>query len=130
MSWVRYDDGFTGRPTWDGVSYEARWHYLALVEICCRQERFEGRVPRGLAERVSDVPDPAACIDELAATKWITVWPDEVVLPFIDEHIPPMSVRLNAERSKERMRRMRERKRLCRMGDHQLCDDPAKCGAA
>ena len=122
MSWQRYDDTFTERPAWDGVSYEARWHYIALVAACCRQERLDGIVPVGVARRVSDVPHPEACLLELADAGWLKADQDSIELLFIDEHIPPPSVRLNAQRSKERMRRMREKKRLCAMGDHRLCD--------
>jgi hypothetical protein len=60
---------------------------------------------------------------ELASAGWVKATDDEVILLFIDEHIPPPSVRLNAQRSRERMRRMRERKRLCGMGDHSFCDE-------
>jgi hypothetical protein len=123
LSWVRYDDVFTGRPIWDGTSYEARWHYIALVELCCRQERLDGCIPVGVAERASDVPHPAACHAELAATGWIKLDHETVTMLLIDEHLPPPSVRLNAARSRERMRRMRERKRLCAMDDHSLCED-------
>jgi hypothetical protein len=124
MTWVRYDDGFTGRPTWDGISYEARWHYLALVEVCCRQQRLDGCLPLELAHRVSDVPHPDACLVELTSGGWLKVDADTVTVLLIDEHIPPPSVRLNAQQSKERMRRMRERKRLHGMGDHSFCEAP------
>jgi hypothetical protein len=124
VSWVRYDDTFTGRPAWDGVSYEARWLYIALVEVCCRQERLTGVLPYGVAQRASDVPHPDACLVELVSAGWLKCDDDTVTLLSIDDHIPPPSVRLNAQRSKERMRRMRERKRLHSLGDHSHCEQP------
>jgi hypothetical protein len=65
-----------------------------------------------------------ACLMELASAGWVTATDDGIVtILLIDEHIPPPLVRLNDQRSKQRMRRMRERKRLCGMGDHSLCEE-------
>jgi hypothetical protein len=29
VTWTHLDDGFTDRPIFEDLSYEARWHYLA-----------------------------------------------------------------------------------------------------
>lgn len=73
MAWLKYDDRFTQRSVWDGVSYEARWHYKAMVEECSRGERWDGELPLTRALRSSDVPDPHACLAELEAIGYVTV---------------------------------------------------------
>ncbi|MEV8635393.1 hypothetical protein AB0395_27420 [Streptosporangium sp. NPDC051023] len=125
MSWTRYDDLFTERPDWDGVSYPARWHYLAMVQACSRQRRWDGRMPLTRARRASDVDDPDGCLAELAGAGWVRPEGDVVILPLIAEHIPAPSIRDNAEKSKIRMRKSRAH----RNGDHSLCD-PDRCEKA
>jgi hypothetical protein len=125
MSWTRYDDLFTERPEWDGVPYPVRWHYLALVQACSRQRRWDGVLPLAHARRASDVEDPDDCHRLLAAAGLLKVDETAVRLLVIDEHIPPTYVRDNAKKSKIRMRRMRAH----RSGDHSLCL-PDSCPAA
>jgi hypothetical protein len=126
MSWERFDDGFTDRPIWDGVSYEARWHYHALVGICCRQRRWDGLMPLPVARRASDVSDPDKCHAELERVGLVYVVADTVKLPHIDEHVPSPGVRANAVQAAVRMRAHRERSRLHAAGDHSRCL-PGKC---
>lgn len=126
MTWARFDDNHTDWKVWEGVSYAARWHYQALVELCCRQERWDGRIPLGTARRASDVEDPDGCIAELtAATGLLEQTEDAVVLLRIEDHVPPPSVRKNAELSKIRMQRHRKHK----AGDHSTCL-PETCSEA
>ena len=122
MAWVKIGDEFTDRPMWEGVSYEARWHYMAMVCVCSRTKRWDGRLPFAVARRASDVPDADRCHDELRFVGAVTIDEEAVTIVDIDEHLPPPSVRRNAELSKERMRRLRERKRLHGLDDHTLCE--------
>jgi hypothetical protein len=117
MTWLRYDDRFTCAAGWDGVSYTARWHYVALVELCGSTGRYDGRLPLTLALRASDVPEPDGCLDELTRAGRVLVDGDTVTVLTIGEHIPPTYIRESAEKSKERMRRMRAH----RNGDHSRC---------
>ncbi|MGI5201687.1 hypothetical protein ACQEU6_08905 [Spirillospora sp. CA-108201] len=148
MAWLRDSDDYTQRVEWDGVSYEARWHYKAMIEHCSRSRRWDGRLPLEQALRASDVPDPDRCIAELEAIGYAIVTRNvtshvtsqspsrvtlgTVTLPRIDEHIPPRGMRDNAPNSKLRMQRKRAHDR----GEHHLClpkncpharpaDDPA-----
>ncbi|MFB4312892.1 hypothetical protein [Actinomadura sp. 21ATH] len=73
MAWLRDSDDYTQRPEWDGVSYEARWHYRCMLEFCSRSRRWDGRLPLERARRVSDVPDPDRCIAELEAIGYAIV---------------------------------------------------------
>ncbi|MFI0406629.1 hypothetical protein [Actinomadura sp. 3N508] len=73
MPWLRDSDDYTQRAEWDGVSYEARWHYRAMVEYCSRSHRWDGRLTLEQARRVSDVPDPDTCIAELEAIGYAIV---------------------------------------------------------
>ena len=117
MTWSRFDDGWVERPVWESVSFEARWHYKCLIQYCSRTRRYDGRIPLSTALRCSDVPDPGECHGVLEAHSLIECRGDVVVLVEIDEHIPPPSVRENAEQSKIRMARMRKH----RNGDHSDC---------
>lgn len=128
MSWTRYDDLFTERPEFDGLSYEARWHYIALVQMCSRARRWDGELPLVRARRASDVPDPDRCHDELEVAGLVTRNESRgyaVTIVNADEYLPPKSIRENAERSKLRMRRKRAHDR----GDHGLCL-PENCASA
>jgi hypothetical protein len=117
MTWTRLDDTFADAPEWEHVSFEARWLYLALVQFCSRTKRYDGTLPLSRARGCSDVGDATKCLDELQSIGRVTVTRNEVTLPKIDEHIPPPSVRLESERAKLRMRRLRAHK----ANDHSLC---------
>jgi hypothetical protein len=117
VSWTRFDDLFTDQSCWDGVSYEARWHYLALVQTCSRQGRWDGWLPLANARRASDVPNPDGCLSELERVGLVAVVGDNVIVRRIDEHVPPAYIRENAAKTRERMRRKRAHDR----GDHSLC---------
>ena len=117
MTWGRYDDSFTDWPLWESVSLAARWHYVALVQLCCRQQRWDGRVPIGAARRASDVTDPDRCHDELAAVDLLKTDGQSVTLLRIDEHVPPPWIRNETENARIRMQRSRKHK----AGDHSAC---------
>jgi hypothetical protein len=95
--WTRYDDRFTSARLWDPVSFEARWHYLALVEVCGSTGRYDGVLPVNLAARASDVPDPGRCHDE---------------------HIPPPGEREENLLPRKRRNTAAYRKRRCEAGEH------------
>ena len=117
MSWTRYDDLFTERPEFDGLSFEARWHYIALVQACSRSRRWDGQLPIVKARRASDVPDPDQCHEDLSAAGLVKIDGETIGLPLIDEHLPSASVRSNAAATRIRMRRMRQH----RAGNHSDC---------
>ncbi|MBO2461138.1 hypothetical protein [Actinomadura violacea] len=73
MAWLRYSDTFTQQREWDSVSYEARWHYKAMVERCSLGRRWNGRLTIEQARRASDVPDPDRCIAELEKAGFVSV---------------------------------------------------------
>jgi len=116
--WTRYDDRFTSARLWDPVSFEARWHYLALVEVCGSTGRYDGVLPVNLAARASDVPDPGRCHDELAAAGVLKVDTDTVTVVTIDEHIPPPGEREENLLPRKRRNTAAYRKRRCEAGEH------------
>src|SRR3954471_18709041 len=93
MTWTRLDDGFTDRPIFEDVSYEARWHYLAMVSFCSRTSRYDGFIRASDARRCSDVPDPAAVLAELYSLGLVAPRDGGYLLPLIDEHVPPPHLR-------------------------------------
>lgn len=127
MSWTRLDDGFTDRPVFDGLPFEVRWHYLALVQFCSRTSRYDGVIRKADARRCSDVSDPAGAMVLLSGAGLAVVRDDDVVLPLLEEHIPPPSMR--DETRKERQRAEKRRSRLHACEDHSECL-PERCRKA
>ncbi len=124
MSWLRYDDAFCEWPEWEHVSPAGRWAYLVLVQTCSRAQAWDGRIGRrrGIAAMLAHDDAPEDRLLELAAVDLVRDHGDTIKLPRIDEHVPPPSVRNNAEQSKVRMRR----KRAHDAGQHHLCQ-PEHC---
>ena len=118
MSWASYGDQFTRQQLWDYVGYEARWHYVSLVEECVRGHRWDGRMPLSLAQRSSDVPDPDKCHAELESVGLVVVVADIVELIYIGHHIPTPGDRPDTllPRKRENVREYRRRK--CKRGAH------------
>lgn len=118
MSWASYGDQFTRQAQWDHVSYEARWHYLALVEECVRAHRWDGRLPLNVARRASDVPDPDKAHTELERVGFAYVVADTVELPYIGHHIPPPGQRPDTLLPRKRENQAEYRRRRCERGEH------------
>lgn len=127
MSWLRYSDDFTEWREWDHASIETRWAYVCLVQACSRGKYWDGVLPKSkaLGALFPQVADPHSTISSLVGLGLATEDHERlvVVLPRIDDHIPPPYVRDNAERSKVRMRR----KRAHDSGDHSLCLAEGSC---
>ncbi|MDP0398932.1 hypothetical protein [Tsukamurella strandjordii] len=126
MTWTRLDDSWTDRRELTEVSYGARWHMLALIQMCCRVGQFDGILRASDARRCSDVDTPEAAIDELATAGLVERLPDgRVRVVGIEDHVPPPHVRRSTEQARERQRRSRAHK----AGNHELCL-PANCADA
>ena len=117
MSWTRLDDRWAERPVLVRLPYEARWHYLAMIQFCSRNDRIDGRLTIKDATRCSDVDDPGRSVQDLRDVGLLELDDGWVRLVEIDDHIPPPSVRQKAENDKIRKRRERAHK----AGDHSLC---------
>lgn len=122
MTWTRLDDGFTDRPIFEDLSYEARWHYLAMVSFCSRTSRYDGFIRAADARRCSDVPDPAAVLTELNSLGLVAPRDGGYLLPLIDEHVPPPHLRDETRKQSQRERKQRERQH--KKGDHTYCSHP------
>lgn len=107
MSWTRLDDLWTDKPIINELSFEDRWHYLAMIQFCSRTDQFDGHLRAIDAQRCSDHSDPHAAIRRMAAAGLLTVSGGTVRVNAIDEHMPPPSVRQSTERAKVRKRRQR-----------------------
>jgi hypothetical protein len=103
------------------MSYETRWHYHAVIEFCCRTDRYDGVIRAVDAQRCSDVDDPVTALAELAAAGLAEV--DDVARTVrvvrIDQHVQPPHLRdpQRKQRQKEKSRRHREH----RKGNHFYC---------
>lgn len=119
MTWTRLDDGWCERQVFEELPYEARWHYLAMIQFCSRNHRYDG-VMRGVdARRCSDLDDPATAVAMLAAAGLLEVSDTSVRVVHIEEFIPPPHLR--DEERKRRQREEKRRSRLHRSGDHSIC---------
>lgn len=124
MTWTRLDDRWTDSPALEDVSFEDRWHYLAMIQRCTRTETDDGIVRAVDARRCSDHPDPAAAITRLVDAGLIEIVPGgKYRLVAIDDHTPPPWVRKKTERDRDDKRR----KRAHDTGDHSLCKPTAPC---
>lgn len=117
MSWTRLDDTWTDNTVLADLSFEDRWHYLAMIQFCSRTQKFDGIVRAVDARRCSDHPAPEAAHANLINIGLLVSLGNAFKLTQIDDHIPPPSVRENSEKSKVRMKRMRQH----RLGDHSTC---------
>lgn len=121
MSWLRYSDDFAEWSEWDHTPLSARWGYVVLIQACSRGKYWDGRLPKkkAIAALMAQVDDPQKVIEQLES---VSLAHEErgrltIILPRIDDHIPPAYVRDNAEKSKVRMRR----KRAHDAGRHDEC---------
>lgn len=120
MSWTRLDDLWTEKIALTGIGFEARWHYLALIQFCSRTERWDGTIPRRQSLRVSDVEDPEAANHALHQVELINyVGTDSVRVVHIDNHIPPEYMRDPNRKAQQNERKKRQR--LHEKGDHSTC---------
>lgn len=124
MTWTRLNDNWTESPALEELSFEDRWHYLALIQRCSRSEAYDGLIRGVDARRCSDHPDPAAAIAHLVDAHLLAIIPGgKYKVIHIDDHVPPPSVRMKTENDKIRQRR----KRAHDNGDHGLCKPDADC---
>jgi hypothetical protein len=119
MSWLRYGDEFTVDRRWDGVPYDARWHYVCLVAEASRSERYDCRLPIRMADRASDLPDPGAATEALVGAGFVVVEEGMVVIvDGEDRHMPPEGQRDRKRKKGQRERTRRHRLEKCQSGQH------------
>ncbi|MDQ1059749.1 hypothetical protein QFZ23_003650 [Arthrobacter globiformis] len=119
MPWTRLDDGWTEQSVIAALSFEARWHYLCLIQFCSRTKRFDGYIRAVDAKRCSDVTEPDAALKQLTDVGLI-LFDDQggyVVHRMEEDHAPPPWVRNRTESNKQAKRRQRSHD----AGDHSLC---------
>ena len=127
MTWTRLDDTWSDQASLSEVDFAVRWHYLAMIQFCCRNDIRTGLMRRVDALRCSDVPDPQRAISALAAVgKLELVGETGVRVLDIAEHVPPEWVVRKQQRDKVNQRRARAHK----AGDHSLCIFGSGCALA
>lgn len=122
MTWTRLSDNWTDRPDIADLDYPERWHYLCLVVMCSRTERWDGILRVIDARRASDHPNPDAAHAVLVKAGFITIDGTRVHVLEVEDHVPPPSAR---KKSTDRVRR----KRAHDDGNHSLCQ-PRFCPLA
>jgi hypothetical protein len=125
--YASYGDEFTRLAVWDGVSYDARWHYFALIAECCGSHRYDGRIPLSIARRASDVSDPDKCHAELERAGLLSVVADTVVMRYLEYHMPPPGQRQEHLRPRKRENQRAWRRRECEAGRHTRWCPPDIC---
>jgi hypothetical protein len=127
MSWLSFDDGYTRESVWDDVPYDSRWLYHAVVETCCAERRYDGRLRWTAVLRCSDVPDPARSAKELIGAGLLADLGGVLEVGHIDNFLPPEGQRdenlLNRKRTNQRV----YRRRKCDRGEHTKDCPAATC---
>jgi hypothetical protein len=127
MTWTRLDDSWVDDQVLEELDHGTRWHYLALIQFCSRNSRYDGVMRIVDARRCSDIDDPATAIALLAGAGLLEIEDSTVRVVRIEQHIPPPHMR--DENRKARQRTEKRRSRLHRAGDHSECL-PANCPKA
>lgn len=124
MTWTRLDDRWSELPVFEEMSFEDRWHYLAMIQRCSRAEAYDGVIRAVDARRCSDHPDPASAIARLVNAQLVEIVAGgKYRIVHIGDHTPPPSVRKKTEADRLRQRR----KRAHDNDDHHLCSVEADC---
>jgi hypothetical protein len=89
VSWLSFDDGYTRERVWDEVPYDTRWHYHAIVETCCAERQYDGRLRWAAALRCSDVPEPDRSVKELIDAGLLADLGAEVQVLHLDNFLAP-----------------------------------------
>ena len=129
MTWLSFSDDYTGRPVWDGVPYEARWLHHCIVERAAATGRYDGILPRSLALRCSDVPDPEQSLKDLVKVSLIIDWGSEVEAVEIEGFLPPERSRPENLLPRKRANTAEYRRKKCARGDHDRHCPSATCPA-
>lgn len=127
MAWLRYSDDFTKDRSWDGVSFEARWHYLALLEECSQGRYWNGALPVTRAVRCSDTSDPEKCIDELVRAGRLRREAETIHVLDAEDHVPPEGQRDENLLPRKRSNVKAYRFRQCQQGNHSKDCPRATC---
>lgn len=122
MTWTRLDDLWTEQKEITDMSFEARWHYLCLIQACSRSMRTDGVIREVDALRCSDVEEPRAAMNEIYKAGLIQVaaggnGKKTVKLLRVDDHLPSASTIAKTEADRIRQQRSRKHK----SGDHSMC---------
>lgn len=131
MSWTKLDDLWSEKIEEVVSDHSARWHYLALIQLCSRLEARDGIVTRAKAERCSDLPDTRQALSTLADAGLVVDMGNRIKVTRAAEHVISEAKQAELERNRENQRRSRAH----RNGDHDECipgdgDRPSNCSHA
>jgi hypothetical protein len=132
MAWLSFDDRYTQQRVWDDLPYDTRWHFHAIVEKCCAERRYDGRLRWSAALRCSDVPDPGRAVKELVDAGLLRDLGDQIEVGQIEVFLPPEGQRPENLLPRKRKNQQDYRRRKCQRGEHdQHCpkDCPARVTA-
>jgi len=118
VSWLSFDDGYTRERVWDDIPYDTRWLYHAIVETCCAERRYDGRLRWSAALRCSDVPEPDRAVKELIKAGLLDDLGGEVEVRHIDNFLPPEGQRPENLLARKRANQREYRRRKCERGEH------------
>jgi hypothetical protein len=123
MSWTRFDDNWSDRMSQLGLTFQARVHYMSMIQFCSRTNKFDGALRPVDARRASDVDDPDACINALITvglvTRHVTPEGERLQIVEINQHVPPPHLREQPRKASGQART--QRWRLHKTGDHSQC---------
>jgi hypothetical protein len=129
VTWLSFDDSYTRQKVWEGISYEARWLYHAVVEFCATTRRYDGRLRWADVLRCSDVPEPEDRAKELIQAQLLADLGADVVVPDIESFLPPAGMRAENLLPRKRANQAAWRKAKCEQGEHSRDCPASTCPA-
>jgi hypothetical protein len=118
MTWLSFDDGYTREKVWDDIPHDSRWLYHAIVEKCCAERRYDGRLRHAAAMRCSDVTEPERSAKELIDAGLLADLGAELQVIDIDSFLPPEGQRPENVLQRKRANQRAYRQRKCERGEH------------
>lgn len=110
MTWTRLDDTWGDDSVFDTLDHQTRWHYLMMIQVCSRGERYDGTMRLAKARQCSDVDDATGCIAALVAAGLVeNVDGATLRIVRIDDHLPPKYLRDPERKEKQRDRKRQQR---------------------
>jgi hypothetical protein len=127
MAWLSFDDRYTHERVWDDLPYDTRWLYHAIVETCCAERRYDGRLRWAAMLRCSDVPEPDRSAKELIKAGLLADHGEQIEVIDIDSYLPPEGQRPEHLLARKRANQAAYRRRKCERGEHSKDCPPDTC---
>lgn len=128
MTYIKVEQAHTDDERWIEAGADAFAIHIAAIVYCDRQ-LLDGRISRAMAQRVSLAVPPERTADAIKQLVVAGFWEegdDGYLINRYDEHAFPAD---QIQRTRDRWKADKDRRRQHNVGDHSLCKDPKFCPA-